>query len=161
MYTSLIATPLPLSISTFLFPSQSLARASFPTQISYTLPYVLPPLPPCPPHPLLHFLTITHHTNLPELWRVEEAFIKILGIKPIWFRPPYGSYNDLVLQVLGERGYKYVALWTDDTGDSLGESLDHQRGVLADVAGKYPEGRMVLQHSTIGDGTSRLFSACM
>ena len=87
---------------------------------------------------------------------MEEAFIKILGIKPLWFRPPYGSYNDLVLQVLAERGYKYVALWSDDSGDSLGEGVDHQKGVLRDVAGKYPEGRMVLQHSVIGSGASLL-----
>lgn len=41
-----------------------------------------------------------------ELERVEEAFIKILGVKPLYFRPPYGAYNDLVRQVLGDRGYK-------------------------------------------------------
>jgi peptidoglycan/xylan/chitin deacetylase (PgdA/CDA1 family) len=37
---------------------------------------------------------------------VEQAFIRILGLKPLYFRPPYGSINDLVLQVLGSRGYK-------------------------------------------------------
>lgn len=45
-----------------------------------------------------------------ELAKVEDAFIKILGLKPLYFRPPYGSYNDLVLQVLSERGYKSACL---------------------------------------------------
>lgn len=41
-----------------------------------------------------------------ELERVETAFIKILGVKPLYFRPPYGAINDLALQVLSDRGYK-------------------------------------------------------
>ena len=41
-----------------------------------------------------------------ELEKVEQAFVRILGLKPLYFRPPYGSINDLVLQVLGQRGYK-------------------------------------------------------
>lgn len=40
-----------------------------------------------------------------ELTRVEVALKKILGIKPKFFRPPYGSYNAAALQVLEERGY--------------------------------------------------------
>lgn len=84
-----------------------------------------------------------------ELWRVEEAMIKILGVKPKWLRPPYGNYNDLVLRVMSERGYTHLALWTDDTGDSLGEDGNHQKGVMAGVANSYPQAKMVLQHSTI------------
>ena len=41
-----------------------------------------------------------------ELEKVETAFINILGLKPLYFRPPYGNINDLALQVLGQRGYK-------------------------------------------------------
>lgn len=41
--------------------------------------------------------------------------IKILGLKPLYFRPPYGAYNDLVLKVLAQRGYKKVFLWSDDS----------------------------------------------
>ena len=28
-----------------------------------------------------------------------EAFSRIIGVKPAFMRPPYGSYNDLVLEV--------------------------------------------------------------
>lgn len=41
-----------------------------------------------------------------ELEKVETAFIKILGVKPLYFRPPYGEYDDTVLKVLSDRGYK-------------------------------------------------------
>lgn len=40
-----------------------------------------------------------------ELSKVEDAFVKILGVKPRYFRPPYGNINDNVLNVLSERGY--------------------------------------------------------
>lgn len=40
-----------------------------------------------------------------ELTKVEDALKKILGIKPKFFRPPYGSYNTAALEVLHSRGY--------------------------------------------------------
>jgi peptidoglycan/xylan/chitin deacetylase (PgdA/CDA1 family) len=65
------------------------------------------------------------------------------------FRPPYGSYNDLVLQVLAERGYKKVFLWSDDTEDASGSSIGFQQGVLDGVINSYPQPHMVLQHSVL------------
>ena len=58
-----------------------------------------------------------------EFWRVEEAMTKILGLKPKYFRPPYGKYNDQVLQVAAQRGYTKMILWSDDTRDASGELL--------------------------------------
>ncbi|WWD18831.1 hypothetical protein CI109_103286 [Kwoniella shandongensis] len=84
-----------------------------------------------------------------ELRKVEEAFIRILGLKPLYFRPPYGSYNDLVLKVLAQRGYKKLFLWTEDTGDANGESAGYSQGVLDGVIGDYPNPHLVLSHSTI------------
>lgn len=86
-----------------------------------------------------------------ELERVETAFIRILGLKPIYFRPPYGRYNDRVLNVLAQRGYKKLFMWSDDTGDSLGKSLDEQRGTMWNVANSHPQPKMVLQHSVLSD----------
>jgi peptidoglycan/xylan/chitin deacetylase (PgdA/CDA1 family) len=63
-----------------------------------------------------------------ELWRVEQAFERILGKvgcstsrkvpsnpylqRPIYFRPPYGKYNNLLLSALENRGYKKMFLWS-------------------------------------------------
>jgi peptidoglycan/xylan/chitin deacetylase (PgdA/CDA1 family) len=41
-----------------------------------------------------------------ELWLVEEALTKILGLKPIYFRPPYGEISDTLMAALTNRGYK-------------------------------------------------------
>ncbi|KAI9622981.1 hypothetical protein H4Q26_014924 [Puccinia striiformis f. sp. tritici PST-130] len=46
------------------------------------------------------------------------AMIKILGVKPLYMRPPYGEYNDVVLQVLRNRGYKGLVMWSQDSGDT-------------------------------------------
>lgn len=40
-----------------------------------------------------------------EFERLEVALKKILGVKPILFRPPYGNYNDESSRVLSNRGY--------------------------------------------------------
>lgn len=82
-----------------------------------------------------------------ELEKVEQAFIRILGLKPLYFRPPYGSYNDLVLQVLGSRGYKKVFLWSDDTSDSDGGSVQQAKSTVDSVADNSPNPAIILMHS--------------
>lgn len=48
---------------------------------------------------------ITSQSLHDELTKIEVALKKILGIKPKFFRPPYGSYNQAALEVLESRGY--------------------------------------------------------
>nr|ODN92440.1 deacetylase [Cryptococcus depauperatus CBS 7841] len=91
-----------------------------------------------------------------ELSKLEEAFIRILGLKPLYFRPPYGSINDNVLNVLRARGYKKVILWSDDTGDSLGQPPSYSEELLETVAGDYPNPHLVLAHSTISTTPSEV-----
>ncbi len=46
-----------------------------------------------------------------------EIIERITGIRPYLFRPPYGEYNQLVLDILGQEGYPYTIMWTVDTHD--------------------------------------------
>ena len=41
----------------------------------------------------------------------------IIGYTPTMFRPPYGEYNNRLLNVLGEHGYQYTVMWTIDSHD--------------------------------------------
>jgi hypothetical protein len=59
-----------------------------------------------------------------------------------------------VLQVLGERGYKKLFLWSDDTQDASGASIGAQQGVMDGVINSYPEPHMVLQHSVLDTSKS-------
>lgn len=72
---------------------------------------------------------------------------KILGLKPKYFRPPYGSYSDTLLSVLAARGYTKLILWSEDTGDANGESPDYSKGVWNNVGNS--DGHIVLSHDPI------------
>ncbi|CCO29969.1 hypothetical protein BN14_03993 [Rhizoctonia solani AG-1 IB] len=41
-----------------------------------------------------------------EMWRVEQALQRIIGVNPAFMRPPYGNYNDNVREAAGVRGQK-------------------------------------------------------
>ncbi|KAM0747728.1 glycoside hydrolase/deacetylase [Meredithblackwellia eburnea MCA 4105] len=53
-----------------------------------------------------------------EMSLLETALVKITGVKPAYFRPPYGSYTNETLDILTERGYKSIG-WNSYSGDTL------------------------------------------
>ncbi|KAJ7249590.1 hypothetical protein C8J57DRAFT_686585, partial [Mycena rebaudengoi] len=70
------------------------------------------------------------HADLTELstaqiqdgmFRIEEAFSRILGIKPAFMRPPFGSFNNNIQSIAAARGQS-LALWDWDTGDADGNT---------------------------------------
>ncbi|KAL7007281.1 hypothetical protein EMMF5_003120 [Cystobasidiomycetes sp. EMM_F5] len=83
-----------------------------------------------------------------ELDKVETAFRKILGVKPRYFRPPFGAYDDKSLEVLSERGYTVVT-WSLDSGDSVGKDTKYSHQQYAQQAKKFPEPGIGLNHETI------------
>lgn len=38
-----------------------------------------------------------------QMWKVELALQRIVGVQPALFRPPYGEYNAAALKVVGKR----------------------------------------------------------
>lgn len=91
--------------------------------------------------------TLSYDQLHDEFWRVEQAMEKILGLRPKYFRPPYGSYNDLVLQVANERGYTKMILWNVDTQDASGASVDSSKAQYDNIGGQ--NGKIVLDHSVL------------
>lgn len=104
--------------------------------------------------------------------------MKILGVKPRFFRPvrpplssasrvltlatqPFGSYSDASLKVLESRGY-YTTLWTHDSEDTLGatpaQSVAGFRALYAD----FPAPVMSLSHgsSSLSNLTNPCSSLC-
>jgi peptidoglycan/xylan/chitin deacetylase (PgdA/CDA1 family)/N-acetylmuramoyl-L-alanine amidase len=61
--------------------------------------------------------TVSSETMVAELDRLEKTVVALTGksTRP-WFRPPFGAYNDRVLQVAADQGYNSV-LWTEDSAD--------------------------------------------
>jgi len=83
-----------------------------------------------------------------EMWRVEQAFVRITGAMPAFMRPPYGSYNQLVLDASGIRG-QGVVIWDFDSQDSLGASPNTSKGLYNDIANQHPNTILALNHETI------------
>lgn len=67
-----------------------------------------------------------HHKNMPqlsdeektqELMSVHNKVKELTGVDMQLFRPPYGDYDDKVVQNAKENGY-YTIQWDVDTGDT-------------------------------------------
>ncbi|TRM63673.1 carbohydrate esterase family 4 protein [Schizophyllum amplum] len=82
-----------------------------------------------------------------EMYRVELALQRIVGVTPAFMRPPYGEYNDMVLDASGVRG-QGVVIWDFDSGDSAGVSAADSRQRYNDVANTHPSTILALNHET-------------
>ncbi|GAA5973558.1 hypothetical protein JCM11641_007118 [Rhodosporidiobolus odoratus] len=86
-----------------------------------------------------------------QLDLVETALKKILGIKPRFFRAPYGNTNAAKLKILKARGYTVVG-WNFDSNDANGRAPadtvnDYKKLV-------YPKTYIALNHET-KEGTAK------
>jgi len=80
-----------------------------------------------------------------EMWRVEQALERIIGVKPAFMRPPYGNYNNLVRQVAAQRGQKLVT-WDFDSGDSTGSTAAQSNAAYDSLVKKHPSTILALNH---------------
>lgn len=65
-------------------------------------------------HPNMAKLSVEDITK--ELKGAEDAIVKITGEKPVVFRPPFGAYNNSLIDVCESNGY-YVIQWSVDSLD--------------------------------------------
>jgi len=91
--------------------------------------------------------TLTWDQVHDEMWRLEEALIRILGVYPAFMRPPYGSYNDNVRAASAVRGQTIVN-WDLDSGDSTGLSPDASKAIYDQAISHHPSSILALNHET-------------
>jgi len=53
---------------------------------------------------------------LTEMNKVSDAIFNVIGVRPKYMRPPYGSINDNVIKTITGAGYKMI-MWNIDTLD--------------------------------------------
>ncbi|PPQ78356.1 hypothetical protein CVT25_011639 [Psilocybe cyanescens] len=92
--------------------------------------------------------TLTWDQIHDEMWRVEQALVKITGAYPAFMRPPYGNYNGQVLDASGIRG-QGVVIWDFDSEDSLGASVQTSKNLYDSTIGSHPSTILALNHETI------------
>lgn len=82
-----------------------------------------------------------------EMWRVEQALQRIVGVVPAFMRPPYGSYNDNVQAVAGARGQSLV-IWDFDAGDADGKAPADTLRDYTSTINRHPNTLLPLNHET-------------
>lgn len=87
---------------------------------------------------------ISRSANIDEIKKTESVLLRVTGLKPTLFAPPYGERGDVVLKAAEEAGYTTI-LWSIDT-------IDWQRPdpsiIVRRVTEKAHNGAIVLMHPT-------------
>lgn len=92
------------------------------------------------------FTKLTDKGIVGEIENTKIAYTKATDKKMLpYFRPPYGAYNDRVLNVLGEKHDLYVVMWSIDTLDWKSLSASEISNTVLTEAGN---GKIVLMHTT-------------
>lgn len=65
-------------------------------------------------HENIKTLSSTHFIK--EIEKTADEIEKVIGLRPKYFRPPYGEYSEETLKYLFSKGYK-VIMWNIDTND--------------------------------------------
>ncbi|KAK0461607.1 carbohydrate esterase family 4 protein [Desarmillaria tabescens] len=92
--------------------------------------------------------TLTTDQVESEFTLTDTALAKILGVKVAFMRPPYGSYNDGVLQVAAAHNQSVIT-WVFDSGDSVGEAPADSEVDYDTLVAKHPSTILTLNHETV------------
>ncbi len=93
-------------------------------------------------HPDLNTYSKAQTTK--ELKKTNAIIKKTLGLKPLWFAPPSGSFKQDTVDVANELGMMTI-LWTVDTVDW---KKPESAAMVARVISKIENGSMILMHPT-------------
>lgn len=80
-----------------------------------------------------------------EIKQLEKTFKNILGFRPKYLRPPYGSYDERVQKIIENKGYNIV-MWSLDTVDWKTPEKEPDFSILT---GNSLNKKIVLQHDTL------------
>ncbi|CAE6499493.1 unnamed protein product [Rhizoctonia solani] len=79
--------------------------------------------------------------------RTDDAIKKITGAVPAFMRPPFGDYDDDVLEVAASRG-QIVAIWDFDSGDAAGVLPTESKNQYSKLISSGPGSILTLNHET-------------
>lgn len=105
-------------------------------------------------HP--HFTELSTEEMIAELNQNKEALKKIIGKEATIFRPPYGDYNDAVIETVSSQGLTAVQ-WSVDSLDWKGLEAEEISGRV--LSGAAP-GAIVLLHNN-GDHTAEALGSIL
>ncbi|KAJ1560270.1 hypothetical protein HK096_009389 [Nowakowskiella sp. JEL0078] len=103
-------------------------------------------------HPNL--VDITTAERIAQLTNADRVIKSIIGKRPAFMRPPYGSYNDSVLKDLADYGIQTVVLWNALTMDfahnNATQSMDYvKQAIETNCPEKGSSNIILLAHSPL------------
>lgn len=96
-------------------------------------------------HPHLPSLSAAQITT--EFSKTNDAIKKITGAMPAFMRPPYGEYDQDVLDVAASMG-QTVVTWDFDSGDSVGATVAQSVAAYKKQVASHPNSILTLNHET-------------
>lgn len=95
-----------------------------------------------------HLNSLTQPQVVTEMSQIDQAIEQITGALPAFMRPPYGEYNDVVLEVAASRGQS-VVLWDFDSGDAAGAPPATQMANYDALVVRRPNTTLSLEHEIV------------
>ncbi|EJD50156.1 carbohydrate esterase family 4 protein [Auricularia subglabra TFB-10046 SS5] len=92
--------------------------------------------------------TLTWDQIHDQMWKVEQAVLRITGAYIAMFRPPYGNLNQLALQAIRVRNQSAV-LWDFDSQDSVGATPAKSKALYDQLVASRPASILALNHSPL------------
>ncbi|KAF9975495.1 hypothetical protein BGZ73_000847 [Actinomortierella ambigua] len=94
-----------------------------------------------------------------EMKKLDDTLKKLIGVRPLYMRPPYGSTNSKALKYLGDNGYTVVN-WNIDSNDwqhpdDVASSIKAYTSVLTKSSAR-KQGWIALQHDTYAKTATEL-----
>lgn len=82
-----------------------------------------------------------------ELTKISDLIYEIIGKKPKYFRPPFGDYNNSVIETIRSEVYE-IAQWTIDSHDWQEPRVDY---IVNRVFENLTAGDIILMHNNALD----------
>ncbi|KAG8916725.1 Carbohydrate esterase 4 protein, partial [Tulasnella sp. 408] len=95
----------------------------------------------------LDWTTLSPQRLLSEMTLLDDALIKMLGVKPAFVRPPFGKFNEASRDVAAYNG-ESIVIWDFDSGDSQGSSAQKMETDYQNLAAQKPGNILTLNHET-------------
>ncbi|CAE6471485.1 unnamed protein product [Rhizoctonia solani] len=95
-----------------------------------------------------HLPQLTGERLNAEFYKTNDAIRKITGCSPAFMRPPYGEYNDEVVEKAAMNG-QTVVIWDFDSADSIGATAEQSKSHYDNILGQHSSNILTLNHETI------------
>ena len=93
--------------------------------------------------------TLTLEKNIEEIQSVHKKIKDLIGVDMILFRPPFGDYNNTVIEALDSLGY-YGIQWSVDSHDWMNKGVDYEINQVLNHK-KLRNGAIILFHNDADD----------